>query len=148
MTAKQFYSSKAWKYLSRYTLLYYANKEGIVQCSTSGVYMSCNSSKMHCGHYIKVFDGSKTNMSVALDFENLAPQSHKDNIYGGGKPDIMREWLINKHGIKKIEMLNIKKHNICKLGKFELDYFGEMYKRMFNELVDKKGINPWILKHY
>jgi len=143
MKAKQFYSSQAWKFCSKYILLYYSNSDGYVQCSTSGAWMSCNDKKMHCGHYIKVYDGSKTNMAVAFEFENLAPQSHQDNIYRGGKPDIMKEWLINKHGVKKIESLNIKKHNICKLGKFEMDYFKTYYKRLFDDLVKEKGINPW-----
>lgn len=143
MKSKQFYNSGAWKYLAKYVLLYYANNDGVVQCSTSGVWMPCNSSKMHAGHYIKVFDGSKTNMSTAFSFENIAPQSHQDNIYSGGKPDIMKDWLIKKHGIQKIDLLNIQKHNICKLGKFELDYFKSLHKKQFEDLVNIRGFNPW-----
>jgi hypothetical protein len=104
--------------------------------------MSINSKKAHCGHFIKVFDGSKTNFAVAFNFENLAPQSHQDNIYSGGKPDVMKEWLISKHGQKKIDMLNIQKHNICRLDKFTMDYWADHYKKLFDELVKIKG-NPW-----
>jgi len=143
MKAKQFYASKAWRYLSRYTLIHYANSDGYVKCSTSGVYMACNDKRMHAGHFIKVFDGSKTNMAVALEFENIAPQCHQDNIYGGGKPDIMKEWLIKQHGLEKIEKLLIKKHNICKLGKFELDYYGKYWKQQFDLIVERTGYNPW-----
>lgn len=143
MKAKQFYSSKAWRYLSRYVLLYYANKDGYVQCSTSGIWLECNSKKMHCGHLIKVYDGSKTNYSVAFEFQNLAPQCHQDNIYSGGKPDVMKEWLIKKHGSKAINKLYIKKNNICKLSAFEMEYFGDLHKKMFEDLVAKKNINPW-----
>lgn len=142
MKAKQFYSSMAWKYCSRYTLLYYANSDYMVQCATSNQFMSITSSKCHCGHFIKVYDGSKTNYSVAFNFENLAPQSHQENIYAGGRPDIMKEWLINKHGKELIDLLQIRKHNICKLDKFTMDYWKGHYKKLFDDLVKIKG-NPW-----
>lgn len=143
MKSKQFYSSQAWKYFAKYILLYYSNDEGYVQCSTSGVWKACNDKKMHAGHYIKVFDGTKTHMSVAFSFENVAPQSHKDNIYLGGKSEVMKEWLINKHSLEVIEKLHIQKHNICKLGKFEMDYFKKCHKDLFDRLVKARGFNPW-----
>lgn len=143
MKSKEFYKTKAWRFLSRFVKLYYANSEGYVQCSTSGIWMPVNDKKTHCGHFIKVFDGTKTNMSVAFEFENLAPQSHQDNVYSGGKPDIMKEWLIREHGQEKIDKLLIKKHNTCKIGAFELEYFGNTHEKLFKKLVEKRGFNPW-----
>lgn len=143
MKAKQFYSSQAWRYCAKYVLLYYANDDGMVQCSTSGVWMPVNSSKAHCGHLIRVHDGTKTNYSTAFEFENLAPQSHQENIYKGGNQLEMYKWLVEKHGQDKMDMLDIKRHNICKLGKFEIDYWHQHYKTLFNELVEKRGFNPW-----
>jgi hypothetical protein len=139
MKVKDFYNSTAWKYCSKYVLLYYSNNEGDVQCSTSGRWYACNDRKIHCGHYHKL-DSHK---ATAFEFTNLAPQCYTDNKYFSGKPDVMREWLIKQHGIKAIQRLDIQKHNICKIGKFELDLFKEHYKKLFNDLVRKKGFNPW-----
>ena len=142
MKSKQFYSSPAWRYCAKYVLLYYANDDYMVQCSTSGVWMPVNSSKAHCGHLHKVFDGTKTNFATALEFENLAPQSHQENVYKGGNQLEMYRWLVNKHGQKAMDLLEIKKHNICKLDKFTMEYWRDYYKQKFNELVAVKG-NPW-----
>lgn len=142
MKSNQFYGSAAWKYCSRYVLLYYANDQYIVQCATSNKPLFIAASNCHCGHYIKTFDGSKTNFATAFEFENLAPQSHQENVYAGGRPDIMRDWLVAKHGQNKMDVLNIKRHNICKLGKFEMEYWRDHYKKLFDDLVKIKG-NPW-----
>ena len=143
MKAKQFYSSAAWKYCSRYVLLYYS--DGMyTKCSTSGKILKINEGNCHCGHLIKVFDAGITNFATAFNFENLAPQSMRDNRYLSGKPDIMREWLENKHGINKIRNLYIQKHNICRLDKTIMDYWKSYYKGLFDNLVKEKG-NPWRL---
>lgn len=139
MKIKDFYNSTAWKYCSKYVLLYYSNNEGYVQCSTSGLWYACNDKRIQCGHYYK----ADSHKSTAFEFTNLAPQSYKDNRYFSGKPEVMREWLIKQHGIKAIESLDIKKNNICKLVKVEFDYWKEHYKKLFNELVKEKGFNPW-----
>jgi hypothetical protein len=110
----------------------------MVQCSTCGKWYSITDKLMQCGHLHK----SDSHKSVCLDFFNLAPQCYRDNKYFSGKPDIMREWLIRKHGEKSIELLDIKKNNICKLDKFELDIIKDQYKKLFNDLVKIKG-NPW-----
>jgi len=141
MKSKVFYKSSAWKYCSRYVLLYYS--DGLyVKCSTSGKILKINEANCHCGHLIKVFDAGRTNFATAFDFENLAPQSIQDNRYSGGKPDIMRKWLEEKHGVNKIDSLYIKRHNICRLDKFTIDYWKVYYKSLFDNLVKEKG-NPW-----
>lgn len=141
MKQKDFYKSRAWYYCSRYVLLYYSI-DGMVQCSTSPeLWYPCNDRRIHCGHYLK----ADQHRSVAFEFTNLAPQSYRDNKFFSGKPDIMRKWLIEKHGEKAIEKLEIKKHNICKLDKFTMDYWKDYYKKLFNELVKEKG-NPWKVK--
>jgi hypothetical protein len=139
-----FYTTTAWKWFSRYVLLYYANKDFAVQCSTSGRWMSITSRKSQCGHYIKVRDMTKTNYSVAFDFRNVAPQSLQDNKFGGGRQDEMRKWLVMVHGEESIKELEIKKNQICRLDKTELDYWAKIYRAKFNELLTEKQIkNPW-----
>lgn len=137
MTQPEFYASTAWRYCSRYVLLFYSNN-GNVQCSTCGKWYSLPNKLIQCGHLHK----SDRHKSTAFDFHNLAPQCYSDNKYFSGKPDVMLGWLIEKHGRETMEMLDIKKNNICKLDKFELDIIKDHYKKLFNELVKTKG-NPW-----
>ena len=138
MKQKDFYNSLAWKYCSRYILLYYSDENYVVQCSTSGKYYQLPDKRIHAGHYIPVHQFKAT----AFEFKNILPQSYQDNKFYSGKPEIMANKIDKIHGTGTVEMLNIKKHNICKLGKFEMDYFAKYYKQKFEELVKIKG-NPW-----
>lgn len=136
----------AWRYFSRTILLYYAkemNGELLVQCSTSGRWYSPNDRNIHVGHFIKVFDTNRTNFATAFHELNVAPQCAQDNTYSGGKPDVMRKWLVNKYGEDLIQSMEIQSHNVAKLGKFELDIYKKKYKDKFKKLVKLKGGNPW-----
>jgi len=138
MKPKDFYRSLAWRYCSRYVLLFYSIDGLYVKCSTCGKIMQVNSREAHCGHLIKITDSWAT----AFEFENLAPQCMRDNRFLGGRQDLMKEWLIKKHGIYKINDLYIRKHNFCKPEQFHLDYWAGYYKRLFEKLAEEKG-NPW-----
>lgn len=137
MKQKTFYDSAAWKWFRQYVLLYYSNN-GIVHCSTCGRPYQLPNKLIQVGHLHK----SDRFRSVCLEFTNVAPQCYADNVYFSGKPDIMREWLIEKHGLKAIELLDIRKNNTIKLDKFTMDLIKDEYKAKFNELVKIKG-NPW-----
>lgn len=137
MKQKDFYNSRAWFYCSKYVLLYYSI-DGMVQCSTSLRWYKLNDRNICAGHYYH----ADKHRSICLDFTNLAPQSISENRYFSGRPDVMRQWLIKQHGLKAIELLDIKKNNICKLDKYTLDLIKDEYKAKFNELVKVKG-NPW-----
>ena len=139
MTQPEFYASTAWRYCSKYVLLFYATKDRMVQCSTSGRWYHLPDRNIVCGHYYH----SHQHKSVCLDFNNLAPQSYSENKYYAGRPEVMRQWLIKQHGLKAIELLDIKKNNICKLDKYTMDLIKDEYKAKFNELVKIKGFNPW-----
>lgn len=140
-----FYKTTAWKWCSRYVLLYYADSNNIVSCATSPeLSYHITDKNIHCGHYIKLRDSNSTNYSTALLFENLAPQSNRDNTQLGGKPEVLKGWLISKHGEDKIEALNRTKRVAYKLDKYTLFEISEKYKKLFNDLLAKRGIeNPW-----
>ena len=139
-----FYKTKAWKLCSHYVLLYYANDDLMVQCSTSGKWLKITDKNCHCGHFIKVKDGSKSHYSTSLLFENLAPQSLQENRYMGGRPEVMKEWLINKHGKEKIDNLEIIKNNVCHPDVLFLEYWEKYWEKMYEELLYKKNKeNPW-----
>ena len=138
MKQKDFYNTSAWKYCSRYVLLYYS-VDGVVQCSTSPeLSYRLPNKNIQCGHYFK----SDAHKSLAFEFKNLAPQSYRDNKYFSGKPEIMKNWIEKTHGKGTLKYLEIKKNAAYKLDKSELDFWREYYKKLFNELVKIKG-NPW-----
>jgi uncharacterized Zn finger protein (UPF0148 family) len=139
-TKFNFYSTTAWKNCSHYILTYYADNEGNVQCSTSSKWMKVTDKNCHCGHYIKTRDMSKTNYAVAFEFTNLAPQSYQENIFRSGNQLVMREWLIKQHGLKAIEELELKQHNICKLDTIVLLYWAKFYEKQLDILFKKRGI--------
>lgn len=134
---KEFYGSPAWRYCSRYVLLYYS-VDGMVQCSTSGVWYRLPDKRIQAGHYLK----SDQHHGTSFEFKNLAPQSYRDNIYFSGKPEIMKDWLIGKFGEGVIGYLNTKKNEQYKLDAFEYEKWKDHYKKLFDDLVKIKG-NPW-----
>lgn len=137
MKPKDLYKTKAWKYFSRCVLL--EESDGLVtQCITCGKVLYINERNCHCGHLIRITDS----MATALERCGVGPQCYQCNRLKGGCQDIMKERLIKKHGKKAIDDLYIKKHNICKLGKSELDILADIYEKEFNRLVELKG-NPW-----
>lgn len=137
MKPAKFYSSKAWKYCSKYVLLFYS--DGLIaRCFTCGKPLQINTKEAQCGHLIKYTDSKAT----ALEFTNLGVQCSACNRYHGGRQDIMKDQLTLMHGEKEIEKLYIKRHNFCKLDKVSLDYWARYYKKLFNDLVKVKG-NPW-----
>ncbi|WP_159523745.1 recombination protein NinG [Sunxiuqinia indica] len=138
------YQTTAWKWFSRYVLLYYADKNAVAICATSGRRMSINSKQCHAGHYIKVNDMNSTNYSTAFDFRNVAPQYYRDNHYGGGRMDRMREHLVGKHGEDAIKELEAKRHQAFHLDKATLDQIAAEYKAKFKQLlIDREMQNPW-----
>lgn len=140
-----FYKTTAWTWFSRYVLLYYADSNLVVQCATSGERKLITDKNMHCGHYIRVREGSKTHYAVALDFCNAGPQRSHDNVRLGGQQHLMRKWLISKHGESAVEDLEIRSHNICHPDKYWIDQMAKEYRLKFNNLLKERGLtkNPW-----
>ena len=137
MKPSDIYRSTAWKYFSRYVLLYYS--DGLyAQCFTSGKILQINTKFAQCGHLIKVTDSYAT----AFEFTNVGVQSLSENRYHGGRQDVMYKKLVEIHGQKAIDMLYIRKNNICHLDKFTLDILAKEYKGKFEQLAKKKG-DPW-----
>ena len=139
------YKTTAWKWCSRFVLLNYADDSGIVRCATSpNLSYHVTDRDIHCGHFIKTMDGTKSHHSVAFDFRNLGPQSSVDNVRFNGKPEIMKEWLISMHGQAEIDDLIIKSNEVCKLTQYDLDEIAKTYRILFNNLLKERNINnPW-----
>jgi len=142
MNKKQFNSSSAWKWFSKYVLLYYS-VDGAVQCRTSRRWYNCNSKNIHCGHLIKVFEsGADTNFSTAFDFRNVLPQCHQHNVYMGGNELKMLEEIERTHGKGTYDKLKQKARFPFRLDKYTLKKISDKYRVKFNQLAETKG-NPW-----
>lgn len=138
---ERFYSSTAWRWCSRYVLLYYADSDLMVKCSTSThLIYRVTSKNIHCGHYIK----SDQHKATAFEFKNLFPQSYSDNVHFSGKPEIAKEWIEKIHGAGTVEWLEKKKNETYHLDSTELDKWAKYYRTLFNELLIERNIkNPW-----
>lgn len=139
------YKTTAWEWLRKYVLLYYADSDLIVKCSTSPhLEYKIPNKNIHVGHWIKCNDANSTNNSVALNFYNLAPQSARDNTRRNGCPEIMEQFLIDTHGIEKIEELKNLKKQPLKLDLVYLQQVADEYKYKFKELLKERNIqDPW-----
>ena len=142
---EQFYHSAAWKWFSRYILLFYSDENFMVRCSTNPQLEYKITNKLICGgHFIKVFDANSSNYSTALDFRNVLPQSDQENRYNNGN-EIEMEKAINRiHGEGTSDLLKQKKHEAFKLDKYELDLVAKKYRFLFKEELIRRGkTNPW-----
>lgn len=138
---ERFYSSTAWYWCSKYVLLYYADEDLNVRCSTSPhLIYRVTDKEIHCGHYLK----ADQHKATAFMFWNLFPQSYSDNRHFSGKPEIAKVWIEKTHGAGTVELLEIKKNEVCHLDETELDKWAAFYKAKFKELLKQRGIkSPW-----
>lgn len=140
-SVERFYTSTAWRWCSRYVLLYYSDSDLNVRCSTSPhLIYRVTDKEIHCGHYIK----SDQHKATAFEFKNLFPQSYSDNVHFSGKPEIAKEWIEKTHGPGTVEWLETKKNETYHLDSTELDKWAKYYRELFNQLlIDRKIKNPW-----
>lgn len=141
---ERFYESTAWKWFSRYILLYYSVDGTVVQCSTCSTFKTVNDREMHTGHWIKVFDSNSTNYATAYEFTNLGPQCSKCNRHMGGRERLMAEWLKEQHGQEELDRLQLLSKQIKRLDDYTLDQIAKEYREKFNQLLKERGWkNPW-----
>ena len=141
---ERFYSSTAWKWFSRYILLYYSIDGTVVQCSTCDTFKSVNDRECHTGHWIKVFDGNSSNYATAFEFTNLGPQCSKCNNYMGGRERLMANWLKEQHGQEELDRLQMLSKHPFKLDDFTLQQIADEYRTKVNQLLEERGWkNPW-----
>lgn len=132
LTTKQISRTKLIKELDKYFSLFIrlrnADSNGMVRCFTSGKIMHYK--KAQAGHFI-----SRRHFATRWDEINVQVQSVAENIYNQGNAPVFTQKLKEKYGEKAVELLLIKKDNICKIGKFELQYLIKEYKQKLKELT-------------
>ena len=140
----RFYKSTAWKWFSRYILLYYSIDGTAAKCCTCGTIKRLNDKELHTGHWIKVFDGNSTNYATAFEFTNLGSQCSKCNRFHGGRERLMAEWLKEQHGPEELDRLQRLSKQAFKLDDYTLDKIAKEYKKKFEDLLYERNYkNPW-----
>ncbi len=100
---------------------------------TYGRCISCGKiitfSNCHNGHYI-----NRQHMSLRFDEQNCNAQCVECNSFDEGNVQGYRRGLIKKIGEEATDMLEIKKHNVCKMSEVELDILIDHYTKKLKKI--------------
>ena len=84
-----------------------------------------------CGHYI-----SRSNMALRFCEDNTHAQCRSCNRFKDGNIIGYREGLIKKIGIKKVELIEARRHETKKWSKFELETLINYYQDEISKLLN------------
>lgn len=132
-TLKQ-YQKELDKIFSIFIRLRNADANGMVQCFTSGKIMHWRESQ--AGHFV-----SRRHLATRWDEINVQVQSVKENVFNQGNAPEFSKRLAEKYGQKAVDLLLIKKHNKCKMGKFEYQILISDYKKKVEGLKKYLKVN-------
>lgn len=142
--SERFYKSNAWIWFRRYILTKYCDPKTMTVPNYTGTeFLPIKGKNTHVGHYVKVFEGNNSQMSTAFDERNCLPQSHRDNRYYGGKPDLMAVQIDLIHGSGTSEGLRISSKRWVKHTDSDYKEIAEQYKQKTYELIKDKGMGKW-----
>jgi 5-methylcytosine-specific restriction endonuclease McrA len=82
------------------------------------------------GHFV-----NRAHMALRYDEKNVNLQCRSCNRFDEGNSIGYSEGLVRKYGPEVLDYLKIKKHNLCKFGKFEIDLLKKEYKRKIKEIM-------------
>lgn len=95
---------------------------GVFKCISCGTVKDVK--HMHAGHFFSV----GAHEAVRFDEDNAAGQCEACNTFLHGNLILYRENLIKKIGIEKFNKIDLRKHNLSKMGAFELSLLIQEYK--------------------
>jgi len=121
------------KWFSLYIRLRDSDENGYAHCSTCGAIKFWRD--MDCGHFIK-----RQNMSLRFSEINCSIQCRKCNWLEQGNDIKFKDFLINKYGIDKYNLLLSAKNDTRKISTFEISEIAKYYKQKAVELAKEKGI--------
>jgi len=90
---------------------------------------------MNAGHFIQAFGHN----AVFFDERNVWAECVNCNLWGGGRPEVLRELIIKKYGKKAEEDLWKKARETKQFTKVELDEIAKIYKKKYEELLKKRS---------
>lgn len=121
------------KIFSEFIRIRDSDNEGFIRC------ISCNKivpwKESDCGHYI-----NRKHNSTRYDEKNCNAQCRSCNRFDEGNMQGYRRGLIRKYGEKSVELLEIKKFNVCRMGQLDINILGKEYKRKLKALKIQRGI--------
>lgn len=97
------------------------------KCFTCGELFPYN--QLQCGHYV-----SGRNNAVFFEENNAHIQCPECNTGKGGNLEIYREKLIDLYGLEEIELLEVKRYQICKISSDKFNSKFKVYKSLNLEL--------------
>lgn len=115
------------KIFSEYIRRRDSDKYGYIRCISCGKVVRWQDSD--CGHYV-----NRGHNSTRYDELNCNAQCRKCNRFDEGNIYNYRKGLIKKYSEQIVELIEIKKHNHCKLGQFEINVLAEEYRRKLKEI--------------
>lgn len=77
-------------------------------------------------------------MATRFDEDNCNAQCRSCNRFDEGNIQGYRKGLIQKIGEKSVDMLEIKKFNICKISQVEVNWLTKYYKKKILEMKKLK----------
>lgn len=102
-------------------------------CTPVGRCISCGKlitfETSDCGHYV-----NRKHMATRYDEMNCNAQCRACNRFDEGNIMGYRKGLIEKHGEKTVEMLEMKRFNTCNLKEVDLDILIDYYKQKISKL--------------
>jgi len=99
-----------------------ADQNGNVKCCTCPAISHWK--EMDCGHF-----WSRRHRATRWHDQNCGPQCTACNIFQEGNKPAFMLYLQRRYGGQILELLELKKNNIAKYGRFELGIMIEEYKQ-------------------
>ena len=121
------------KWFSIYIRLRDSDENGLVMCCTCGITRSWK--HVDCGHFIK-----RQHMSARFSEINCNAQCKGCNCFEQGNDAKFANFIIEKYGQDKFDLLMASKRTNHKYSQFEIDYLAKEYKEKATKLAKEKGI--------
>lgn len=125
-------TSKADKYFSLYIRLRDSDDNGFVRCCTCGIVRHWK--QVDNGHFIK-----RQHNASRFSEVNCNAQCKGCNCFEQGANEKYAEFIKEKHGIDKYNLLLASKNKHHKFTQFEIDQIAEIYKQKALQLAKEKG---------
>ena len=107
-----------------------ADKDGYIRCISCGKPVRWQDSD--CGHYV-----NRKHNSTRYDEINCNAQCRSCNRFDEGNIYNYRKGLIKKYSDQAVELVEIKKFNVCKMGQFEINVLADHYRKKLKEIKNK-----------
>lgn len=104
-----------------------ADEYGYCECYTCGNKHKISS--MNAGHFLP-----RKIMPTRWDEMNVKPQCVPCNYTRQGEPQKFREHLVKDYGEDAVKRLEMRRHNLMKMGRFEYEMMISKYKKKMKEL--------------